>query len=361
MRGEASMNDVVCMSRCLALAHRARGRTTPNPVVGAVIENNGEIVGEGWHLRAGAEHAEVMALRVAGEKARGSTLYVNLEPCCHFGRTPPCTDAILKAGVRRVVTGMQDPNPLVNGQGIAQLEAAGVEVHVGVLEAECRAANEPFLMSIQHGRPLVVLKAGSSLDGYIATVAGESSWITGEDARAHAHELRNVADAVLVGARTAIADDPQLNCRMNGGRDPIPVVLDTELRVPESARMFHGSCRAIVFTAREPRSGHPAEVVRVQEGSTGLDLGAVTRELNARGVQTLLVEGGAAVHRAFLEAGIVDRIYLYLSPKILGGGRSWVGGPGLRRLADAWCMSVARTERLGDDILLVLEPEARRS
>jgi diaminohydroxyphosphoribosylaminopyrimidine deaminase / 5-amino-6-(5-phosphoribosylamino)uracil reductase len=354
------LNDVAWMSRCLALARLAEGRTAPNPMVGAVVVHDGVMVGQGWHSRAGAEHAEVMALRAAGERARGSTLYVNLEPCCHFGRTPPCTDAILKAGVQRVVTGLQDPNPLVNGQGIAQLRAAGVQVDVGVLEGECRATNEPFLKSFLHGRPLVLLKAACTLDGHIATVTGESRWISSADARAHAHGLRNVADAVLVGSGTALADDPRLGCRVENGRDPVPVLLDTRLRVPVSARMFQGSCRALVFTSQEPEATHPADVVRVREGPSGVDLGVVTRELCVRGVHTLLVEGGAAVHRSFLDAGLVDRIYLYVSPKILGGGRNWVGGLGVGHLADAWSFEICRSQRLGPDLLLVLEPGQRR-
>lgn len=350
------MNDVLAMQRCLELAGQAAGRTAPNPLVGAVVVQHGEIVGEGWHRRAGLEHAEIQALRAAGSRARGATLVVNLEPCNHHGRTPPCTDAILQAGIARVVAGMQDPHPLVNGAGVERLRDAGVEVVVGVLEGACRALNRAFVSAVTRGRPVVTLKAACTLDGYIALPTGESQWITGEVARAHTQHLRNVNDALLVGRATAQKDDPRLTCRLEGGRDPRPVLLDSNLCVSRTSRMFAGSRRALVYTAVGPDDpgDHPAEVVTVPRRADGLDLEAVCRDLVQRGVHSLLVDGGAHVHRAFLAAGLADVLMLYLAPKALGGGLPWLGGPAVPTLAGAFGFGLVRTEVLGDDILLEL-------
>ncbi|MBN1336415.1 MAG: bifunctional diaminohydroxyphosphoribosylaminopyrimidine deaminase/5-amino-6-(5-phosphoribosylamino)uracil reductase RibD [Deltaproteobacteria bacterium] len=344
------------MARCLELGRLGEGRTAPNPMVGAVVVRDGEVVGEGWHERAGAPHAEIVALDAARDRARGATLYVNLEPCCHWGRTPPCVDAILRAGVARVVAGMVDPNPLVNGRGIAALEAGGVTVEVGVLEEACRALNAGFLLAITAGRPRIVLKAATTLDGRIATESGESRWITGEEARRHGHRMRDLHDAVLVGSGTVLADDPRLDCRIPGGRDPVPVVLDTHLGVPATARVFQRGRGTLVYATRLPAaSDHPATVVRVPEGPSGVDLGSVLHDLVERGVHTVLVEGGGRVHRSFLEARLADRVLLYLAPKILAGGPSWVAGPGVDDLASAWGLKVAGVERLGSDLLIDLE------
>ncbi len=350
------MSDAVHMARCLALGRRAEGRTAPNPMVGAVVVRDGEVVGEGWHARAGAPHAEAIALEAAGERARGATLYVNLEPCCHFGRTPPCVEAILRAGITRVVAGMVDPNPLVDGRGIAALRAAGVRVDVGLLEGACRALNAGFLLAVTGGRPRIVLKAAVTLDGRIATDAGESRWITGEAARAHGHRMRDLHDAVLVGSGTILADDPHLDCRIPGGRDPVPVVLDTHLRIPHTARVFREGSGALVYAVRAPEGpGHPATVVPVPAGPSGVDLPSVLRDLAARGLHSVLVEGGGRVHRSFLEAGLADRVLLYLAPRVLGAGPAWVAGPGVDRLAEAWGLHVAGVLRLGGDVLLDLE------
>ncbi|MFH1468897.1 MAG: bifunctional diaminohydroxyphosphoribosylaminopyrimidine deaminase/5-amino-6-(5-phosphoribosylamino)uracil reductase RibD [Pseudomonadota bacterium] len=352
------MNDADYMHRCLELAARAVGRTAPNPLVGAVIVAGGEIVGEGFHARAGEAHAEVLALRRAGQRARGATLYVNLEPCDHHGRTPPCTEAILTAGIRRVVIGMSDPNPLVLGRGIQRLRAAGLEVEVGVRFDDCRAVNADFVTAMERGRPRVTLKAAATLDGRIATQTGESQWITSPEARAHVHRLRNERDAVLVGAGTALVDDPALTCRLAGGRDPVPVVLDSRLRVPVTARMFAAGARALVYTAVAPPPEHPATVVRVAAGPGGLDLGEVLADLLRRGLHSVLVEGGGQVHRSFLDAGLVDVVLLYLAPAVLGGGPGWVGGPPIPRLADALAfdLHLGSIKTFGPDLLLTLLP-----
>ncbi len=349
------MNEARWMRRCLELADRAAGRTSPNPLVGAVVLRAQQVVGEGWHERAGAPHAEVVALARAGAAAQGATLYVNLEPCCHQGRTPPCTDAIVRAGISRVVVGMPDPNPRVAGRGIERLRAAGVQVELSSLESDCMALNRAFTCAMTQARPLVVLKAAATLDGRIATTTGESRWITGPQAREHVHRLRDRHDAVLVGSGTALADDPRLDTRRPGGRDAVPVLLDSRLRVPPSAQVFAAGRRALVYSCAPPPADHPATVVRVEASSAGVQLQAVLADLCQRGLQSVLVEGGGEVHRAFLDAGLVDRVLLYLAPRILAGGPGWVAGPGIARLSQAWQLRLLRSEQLGEDLLLELE------
>jgi len=344
------------MQRCIELARQARGRTAPNPMVGAVVVADGAVVGEGFHARAGEPHAEVVALREAGERAVGGTIYVNLEPCSHHGRTPPCTESILRAGVSRVVVGMSDPDARVDGRGIARLREEGLEVLVGVCEQACMELNAAFVTATRLGRPLVVLKAAATLDGRIATAGGESRWITGPRAREHVHGLRDELDAILVGSGTALADDPQLTCRLEGGRDPVPVVLDARLRVPGSARVFASAgARALVYSAVAPPVDHPATVVQVPAApGGGVELSAVLSHLALRGVHSLLVEGGGLVHRAFLDAGLVDRVLLYLAPKIFAGGPGWVAGPGFERIAESFDLELARVIELSPDVLLEL-------
>ncbi len=349
------MSDQRWMERCIELARQAQGRTAPNPMVGAVVVSDGAVIGEGWHTRAGQPHAEVGALASAGERARGATLYVNLEPCSHHGRTPPCTEAILRSGIARVVVGTLDPNPRVDGRGVARLREAGLEVTVGVAEASCRELNAAFLTAMQLGRPQVVLKAAASLDGRIATPTGESRWITSASARAHVHGLRDRYDAILVGSGTALADDPRLSCRLEGGRDPVPVLLDARLRVPGSARMFSAGSAALVYSTRPPPVDHPATVIQVPPApGGGVALPAVLEHLARRGVHSLLVEGGGMIHRAFLEAGLVDRVLLYLAPRVLAGGPGWVAGPGVPRLSDSFDLELVQVTRLDPDLLLEL-------
>lgn len=350
------MSQASFMARCIELALQAQGRTAPNPMVGALVVRENEIVGEGWHRLAGAEHAEVLALRQAGARARGADLYVSLEPCCHHGRTPPCTEAILSAGIRRVFVGIVDPNPLVNGKGLALLREAGVEVEVGLLQHECEDLNAAFFTAQRLGRPRIVLKAASTLDGCIATAQGESQWITGPEARTHGHRLRDLHDAILVGSGTALADNPTLTCRIPGGRDPLPVLLDSRLRIPPQAHVFGGSRKALVFHAEHtPQTEHPAQLLAVPPGPGGLDLGSIMSHLLRAGVHSLLVEGGAHVHRSFLDAGLVDQLLLFLAPRVLGGGLPWVAGPGLTRLEQAWDFELSDMLRLGGDLLLTLD------
>jgi diaminohydroxyphosphoribosylaminopyrimidine deaminase/5-amino-6-(5-phosphoribosylamino)uracil reductase len=344
-------------------AEKGLGRTSPNPAVGAVLVKAGRVVARGHHARAGGPHAEASALAAAGTRARGADLYTTLEPCDHHGRTPPCSAAILAAGVRRVFVGSRDPNPLVDGKGIARLTAGGVEVERDVLRDACDALNAHWFRYITAHRPFVTLKAAVTLDGKLATRTGDSRWVTGAEARALVHRLRDRVDAVLVGAGTARADDPRLTTRLpgGGGRDPIRVVLDTGLTLPGSLRLFRQRSAAptiVAHAAKRVRElGPRVELLKCRRGAGGVDLDDLLRRLGARGVTHLLVEGGAAVHGAFLRAGLVDRVALFVAPTLCGGdGRSWVGGAGVARMGDALRLRDLHVERIGADLLVTGEP-----
>jgi len=351
------------MRLALREARRGLGRTSPNPAVGAVLVKGGRVVGRGHHAQAGAPHAEVMAIREAGARARGADLYTTLEPCDHFGRTPPCSLAILEAGVRRVLSGSGDPNPRVNGRGIRRLRRAGVEVETGLLREDCDAINQPWFRFITTGRPHVTLKVAATLDGRIATASGDSRWVTGPQARAHVHRLRSAVDAVLVGSGTARADDPRLTARLPGGRgrDPIRVVLDSRLELPASLRLFRQRSAAATLVAHvagtppgKPPRGVEYLRCRVRRGR--VDLPDLLSRLGKRGVTTLLVEGGAEVNRAFLDAGLVDQLLLFVAPKIAGGGIAWLGGKGAGRMAEALPVLDLRIRRMGRDLVFSGRP-----
>ncbi|MGB8932299.1 MAG: bifunctional diaminohydroxyphosphoribosylaminopyrimidine deaminase/5-amino-6-(5-phosphoribosylamino)uracil reductase RibD, partial [Anaeromyxobacteraceae bacterium] len=298
-----------------------------------------------------------------GGRARGADLYTTLEPCDHHGKTPPCSAAILDAGIRRVFVGSRDPNPVVNGKGIARLAAGGVLVVPEVLRRECDALNAHWFRFITARRPFVTLKAAVTLDGKLATATGDSRWVTGPEARARVHQLRDRVDAVLIGAGTARADDPRLTTRLpaGGGRDPLRVVLDTDLSLPATLRLFRqrSSARTLVAHAstRSRELGRNVELLRCRRGRGGVDLADLLRRLGERGVTHLLVEGGAAVHGSFLRAGLVDRIALFVAPRLVGGdGVSWVGGVGVARMADALRLDDVEVEEVGDDLLVTGAP-----
>lgn len=349
--------DAHWMRRCLHLARRAEGRTAPNPMVGSVIVRQGQVLAEGWHEAPGRPHAEPAALARLEGPPEGATLYVNLEPCCTWGRTPPCTDALLAARIQRVVIGMVDPHPQVNGRGIEILRAAGVDVVVGVEEEACQALNVGFTRVVTRGRPAVWLKAAATLDGRIADHQGRSRWITGPQARGEVHALRDRVDAVLVGSGTLLADDPALTTRgVEGGRDPLPVLLDGGLRVPAAARVLGGMRRPVVYCrADAPARELPADVVRLHAHGH-LPLPEVLADLARRGVNHLLVEGGATIHRAFLDAGVVDRVLLYLAPHLLAAGPSWVGGPPWD-LGAGPRLRVDTVSTVGEDLCVQLVPD----
>ena len=317
------MNDLAHMRHALALAKRALGTVAPNPAVGCVIVSaDGRVVGRGFTQKGGRPHAETMALAEAGEEARGATAYVTLEPCAHQGETPPCAKSLIEAGVTRVVAALEDPDPRVCGKGIAMLWDAGVLVATGVLEQEAAALNAGFFLRVKENRPLVTLKVAQSLDGKTATVSGHSKWITGPEARRFGHLLRAKHDAILVGIDTALADDPELTCRIKGleDRSPIRVVLDTRLRLPRSSKLVATANQAptLVFTTVDGHLGE-AEVIKTARDARGRpDIGAVLKALARRGVTRLLVEGGASVHAAFLDRGLADRLEIFRAPVVLG-------------------------------------------
>jgi diaminohydroxyphosphoribosylaminopyrimidine deaminase/5-amino-6-(5-phosphoribosylamino)uracil reductase len=355
------------MRLALQEATRGLGRTSPNPAVGAVLVKGGLVVARGHHARAGGPHAEIVALRAAGARARGADLYTTLEPCDHQGRTPPCTRAVIEAGVRRVFVGSRDPNPLVDGRGLARLAEAGVPAVDGVLRAECDALNAPWFTFITAHRPFVTLKVAATLDGRIATRSGDARWVSGPEARAWVHRLRDRVDAVLVGSGTALADDPRLTTRLpgGGGRDPLRVVLDTRLELPARLRLFRQRSRAPTLvahaSARTRRLGPRVELLRCRRGPRGVDLPDLLAGLAARGVTHLLVEGGGAVAGAFLQAGLVDRLALILAPRVLGQGVSWSPPATPRRMAEALRIADVSVERLGDDLVLQGRPVLARS
>lgn len=366
----ATNDDARWMTRALELAERGRGATSPNPMVGAVVVRAGREVGAGFHPRAGEPHAEVFALRAAGDAARGACVYVTLEPCDHHGRTPPCTEALIAAGVARVVVGARDPNPLVAGRGLARLADAGIEVTSGVLEARASRLNEAFNRWITTGRPFVTLKLATSLDGRIAAAGGASRWITGAAARSRVHRLRADADAVLVGAETALADDPQLNARDVPGdfAPPLRVVVDSRLRVPPTARAFAPlPGGALVATAA--RDDGPAARALVErgvavwslpDGAGRVDLAALLAHLGARApapVTSVLVEGGGVLAGTLLAAGLIDKLVLHVAPIAIGAdGRPAFGPLGLAAPADAPRLRFEPPTVLGDDLELIAYP-----
>ena len=365
-------SDSAAMLRALELAQSAHGRTWPNPMVGCVVVRDGVILAEGSTQPCGQDHAEADALRKLNFQAEGATIYVNLEPCCHWGRTPPCTDAIIRSGVRRVVVGTRDPHPLVDGKGIQALRDAGIEVDVGLHEDAARGLNEAHWISFTERRPFVTLKAAVTLDGRTATREHESKWITGEAARAHSRRERGLHQGVLIGVGTLLADDPQLNLRLDGMnqegpvREPIRIVLDSALRSPPDARLFSTEggpvwiccLEGLLDSARaDALRSAGAELISCSPDPSQpnrLSLADALRRLNEKQIATLFVEGGATIHGAFIDAGLVDRWLVYIAPKVFGGADaipmalgSGVGSPG-----DSLDLAPLSVTHLGDDLLI---------
>ena len=357
--------DAKFMRRALELAQRAKGKTSPNPMVGALVVKGNRIAGEGYHHRAGAAHAEIEALSRAGQRAQGSTLYVTLEPCAHYGRTPPCCDAIITAGISRVVIGARDPNPLTNGRSMAKLRKAGIRTAIGVLASEVEGINAPFNKTMRLGLPMVVAKVGQSLDGKIATQSGESRWITSKTARRLSHGLRSSVDAIIVGITTICQDDPRLTVRgvrtaHKRSNRPVRVIVDSTLRIPLTARCLSkkapGMCM-VATTSRDTarretlrRRGAEVLVFRSRKGRVPLRL--LCRELASRGLQSVLIEGGGEVLASAFEERIVDRIMWMIAPTLIGGrdAPGSVGGKGISRLASAVKLTDVTLRRLGPDI-----------
>jgi diaminohydroxyphosphoribosylaminopyrimidine deaminase/5-amino-6-(5-phosphoribosylamino)uracil reductase len=355
------------MRRALDLAVNGLGLAAPNPMVGAVVVSRGQIVGEGWHEGPGTPHAEIHALRSAGEGARGATLYVTLEPCSHVGRTPPCAPAVRDAGIVRVVAGVRDPNPLVDGAGLRLLEASGIEVTTGVLEDKATDLIAGFAKHVRTGLPLVTLKMAASLDGKTAARDGSSRWITGEEARIDVHRLRAASDAIVIGSGTAMMDDPSLTVRLDGyrGRAPLRVLVDGRGRVPARGNLFDGSAPTLVATTDAApldvtdeweRAG--AEVLSFEPSiHGGVPLVPLVEALGKRDIQRVLIEGGATLAWAGIEAGIVDRIVFYLAPKLIGGAEApgLLGGSGVNDISEALVASIHSVDRIGEDLKVVAD------
>ncbi|RKH03913.1 bifunctional diaminohydroxyphosphoribosylaminopyrimidine deaminase/5-amino-6-(5-phosphoribosylamino)uracil reductase RibD [Corallococcus sp. CA053C] len=352
------------MRIALEEAAKGLGRTSPNPVVGAVLVKGGRIIARGHHKKAGTAHAEVVALEAAGSKARGADLYTTLEPCDHYGRTPPCSLAVLEAGVRRVFSASSDPNPLVSGKGLNRLKRGGVAVVTHVLQDEADALNRPFFKVMRTGLPWVTLKAAVTLDGKIAAPGGDSRWVTGEASRAWVHRLRDQVDAILVGANTVRMDDPQLTTRLpgGGGKDPVRVVVDSHLKLSPGHTVFNqrSAARTVVATLEDPEGrrarrflAQGVEVWHVRAKQDRVDLKAVLRRVAKEGLNHVLVEGGAGMYGTLLRERLADALALFLAPKLVGaGGLSWAGELGVKDMAQALAVKDLTVERVGEDVLL---------
>ena len=348
----------------IKLALKAQGQTSPNPLVGALIVKNGTIVGRGFHRQAGTPHAEINALTEAVNKAQGAELYLNLEPCSHFGRTPPCVDAIIQKKIMKVFVGMVDPNPLVRGKGIRRLKEAGIEVTTGILEKECRKLNEVFIKYITTKRPFVILKAAASLDGRVAAESGDSQWITNEKSREYVHQLRSAVDAVLVGIGTVKKDDPQLTCRLKNrkGKDPIRIVVDSTLSISPKAKVLNLNSQALTIIATTPKAPLKKRALIEKKGARILvipskdrvDLRLLMEILGKEEITSVLIEGGSEINTSALQSGIVDKVLFFYAPKIIGGKQAplMVGGKGIARVKDALVLHNITTQRFGDDVMI---------
>lgn len=359
--------DEKYMRLALRLAKRGRGKTSPNPMVGALVVKGKTIVGRGYHHRAGESHAEVLALRQAGESAQGATLYLNLEPCDHTGKTPPCTRIILKAGIRRVVAGMKDPNPLVAGRGIKRLRKAGIRVDVGILEKECQELNAPFCKFITTRKPFVILKIAASLDGKVATRSGDSRWITSEVSRDYVHHLRQNSDAVMVGIGTVLQDDPLLTVRipeMKRPRHPLRVIVDSRLRIPFTCQLVRTAGQYPTLVATTQAASSPKikrltkaklEIWVIANDARGrVSLKALMEKLARRDIVSVLLEGGPTLNSSALRESLVDRLLIFLAAKIIGGQKalSMISGEGALQIQDAQSVRILKIGRLGPDLLI---------
>lgn len=366
------------MRRAIELAKKGSGHVNPNPLVGAVIVRDGEIIGAGYHECYGQLHAERNAIANAkkrGNSLEGSTIYVTLEPCCHYGKTPPCTEAIIEEKIARVVVGSDDPNPLVSGKGFQMLREKGIEVIPHFLKEECDAMNHVFFHYIRTGTPYVAMKYAMTMDGKIACYTGDSKWVTGEESRAHVQTLRNHYKGIMAGIGTVLADDPMLNCRIEGGRDPIRIIADSHLRIPIDSQLVRTAGQQPLIVACLPDADEEkaaqlqekgVEVLRIpgvttaditEEQKEVISLPVLMKELGARKIDGILLEGGGQLNESALQAGIVDRIYCYIAPKIFGGAQAKtpVEGQGLTRAADAWQFNRIGMQEFGQDILLEYE------
>lgn len=358
-------NDQYYMKLALDLAASAKGKTNPNPLVGAVIVKDGMIVGTGLHRKAGEPHAEVHAFKMAGDHAKDATLYVTLEPCSHFGKTPPCANLVKESGVKRVVVAMQDPNPSVAGRGIRLLREAGIEVEVGVLEQESRRLNERFIHNMIAARPFVISKFAMTLDGKIATYSGHSQWITGEQARLDVHEIRDEVDAILVGVGTVLKDNPALTTRLPDrlGKNPVRIILDSSLRTPLDAQILNTSVARTILVIEEGSDSTTyealgVEILSVSKTNGKLDLAVMLEKLYALGITDVLIEGGGEVNASFLRAGLIDKFFVYIAPKVLGGRQSITPftGENVETIDAATLLEFGDVDKFGHDLRITAYP-----
>jgi diaminohydroxyphosphoribosylaminopyrimidine deaminase/5-amino-6-(5-phosphoribosylamino)uracil reductase len=355
--------DEKWMKLALHLAEKGRGRTSPNPMVGAVLVKNNKVVGEGYHSKAGEAHAEIIALRQAGEQAQGTTLYLNLEPCSHFGKTPPCAPQVIESGVKKVRIGMVDPNPKVRGKGLERLRKAGLDVKVGILEKECQKLNEAFCKFIVEKKPFVILKVAATLDGKIADRGGHSKWISGEASRRFVHRLRDQVDGIVVGIGTLLRDDPLLTARIKDGRDPYRIILDSRLRISEESRVVKTSQSKTIIATTElapkdkmkelEEKGVRILVIDSKQGKVNLK--SFLSLLGEMEMMSLLVEGGQQINGSFLDEGLIDKLFLFLSPKLIGDNQALgiFGGKGVADLKDVFSLNELSVRKVGEDILIV--------
>ncbi|SFE28890.1 diaminohydroxyphosphoribosylaminopyrimidine deaminase / 5-amino-6-(5-phosphoribosylamino)uracil reductase [Lentibacillus persicus] len=358
------MDDAHYMQIALNLAGSVSGQTTPNPPVGAVVVKDGEILGFGAHLKAGEPHAEVHALQMAGEKTKGATIYVTLEPCSHHGKTPPCADLIIEKGLKRAVIAIKDPNEKVAGRGIEKLEAAGVDVELGVLKSEAAKVNKYFLHYIRTQRPYVTMKSAVSLDGKTATYTGDSKWVTGEVARRDVHQYRHTHDAILAGVNTVFADNPSLTARLpHGSKSPLRIILDSDLRTPLEANVVNDKqAETWIITGKHVSEAHMATFKEKSGVSIvpldSLDPMTVLDYLGSRKIMSLFVEGGAEVNGSFLESGAINQLVHYMAPKLIGGkdAPSSIAGTGFKYMTEAFPLTITNVEMIGEDIKITAEP-----
>lgn len=362
------MKNYECwMRQALKLARRGLGRTSPNPAVGAVVLREDfpkpKVVGEGFHKKAGGPHAEVIALNKAGELSKGAVLFITLEPCCHYGKTPPCTDAIIKAGISKVVIATPDPNPLVNGKGIAKLKESGIYVIVGVCEKEANLLNEAFLKFIATGYPFVALKWAMTLDGKIATHIGDSKWISGEKARFIVHKLRNQYDAVMVGINTVIKDDPLLTSRISGGRNPARIIIDPKGVIPIDKKVVSSpllaptilvTCVEIEINKKKILEERGIEILIIPLKNDRPSISSLLHYLGKKNILSVIVEGGSGINALVLEEDAADKVYAFIAPKIVGGkdAKTPIEGSGISFMKDAWNLNRVVWQRVGDDLFI---------
>ena len=355
------------MKLALELASRGKGATSPNPMVGAVLVRNNRIIGRGYHSKAGSPHAEIVAIKDSGATAEGATLFVNLEPCVHYGKTPPCCDEIINSKISKVVIGMKDPNPLVNGKGIKKLKSHGIEVEVGIMEKEARELNEAFIKSIRTGTPFVIMKSAMSLDGKIATRSGQSKWLTSEESRRLVQELRAASDGIMVGIGTILKDDPRLNLRIKKrkGNPPAKIIVDSRLKIPLRAEIFFSKPDSEVIIATTASIGNEsklrklkemgAEIIQTRSREGRVDLRELMKELYKRGLRSILLEGGSELNASAINDGIVDKVFYFYAPILIGGknAKEAIGGEGISRLQDAGKIDIKEVKRIGKDLLVI--------